>query len=843
MTRKKKFPATSAKHLPTIPAGTNKRESEAEAGHRARVAIATVFTSRWAAVAVIAAATVAVYWNGLAGPWLFDDHFDIGANPSICRLWPPYRPLVTHKDGKTRLMARPVVNYSFALNYAVSRLSAPPYRGTNVLIHLLAGVTLWAIVRRTLALPGLAARYGGSESTQGGQCHFRAMPASADLQSATTPERRPDAGPKIGPRLALAVALLWTLHPLHTEAVTYVTHRYESLMGLFVLLTLYAVLRGATAAKRAGWWHAAAVATFFLALFSKEVAVATPLLILLYDRAFLAGTFAAAWRQRRRLYLGFAAAWAALAVYSVFTVARGKFAGYELSISPWGYAVSQAAVILHYLRLCLWPNPLVVDYGWHTARSGGAIAAGLAIVGGGALATLWALVRHPRWGFCGAWFFLILAPTSSIFPLNDLAAERRMYLSLAAIVVLLVLGGYRIICWIMQRGNREPAWRAKVGWTAACLLVVAVAGALGVRTALRNRDYRLESRLWQKVVEVCPDNERAQSNYGAALISEGRIEKALEHMTKAVAVSPDSALVHLIYGAALEKTGVLDKAIEQDRKALQLNARFAAAHFNLGNALVKQGKADEAIAHFRKALQLDSDDAESHHMLAKTLTRQGLWQEGLEHYGKAEELDPNNAEVENDFATALHARGLLTQAALHFERAISLEPAYAEAHYNLANLLAAIGQADEAAQHYQAAVRLRPDFAAALLNLGALCQKQGKLPEALDAWRRFLRLYPGHIPVLVQTARILATADDPAVRNGDEALALAGRAVQATSGREPVALLTLADAYAAKGLFAEAIRQAQIAAQLATAAQNAGVVTLARERIATYQQGTTVRQP
>jgi hypothetical protein len=249
------------------------------------------------AAGLIVLAAVAAYSNSLRCPFVFDDEFDIVSNTSIRRLWPIWDVFVIQDAGRTALHARPVVNLSLALNHAAGGLNPLYYHLTNLLIHLLAGLTLFGIVRRTLRLPSLGARFA----------------------AAATP-------------LALATALIWTLHPLQTQAVTYVVQRYESLMGLFYLLSLYAAIRSGTS-PHPRRWAAAAVAAALLGMGSKEVAVSIPLSILLYDRAFLAGSFREAWNRRRGMYVGLACAWAGFALLFAFSYSRGSWAGYGLPTS------------------------------------------------------------------------------------------------------------------------------------------------------------------------------------------------------------------------------------------------------------------------------------------------------------------------------------------------------------------------------------------------------------------------------------------------------------------------------------------------------------------------------
>ena len=236
------------------------------------------FRSPWFAILVLVAAVLASYANSLRCPFVFDDHSDIVDNPSIRRLWPLGDVFLVRSKGAVGLQSRPVANLSFALDYAVGGLNTLPYHVTNLAIHLLAGLALFGVVRRTLLLPRLRDRFG----------------------QASVP-------------LALAVALLWAVHPLQTESVTYITQRYESMMGLFYLLAVYGIIRcgDSTHPYR---WGAVTVAATLLALGSKEVAVSLPIMILLYDRVLLSGSFSEIWRRRWGMYLALLAVWAAFAV-------------------------------------------------------------------------------------------------------------------------------------------------------------------------------------------------------------------------------------------------------------------------------------------------------------------------------------------------------------------------------------------------------------------------------------------------------------------------------------------------------------------------------------------------
>ncbi len=376
----------------------------------------SVFRSPRFALLVLVVAVLASYANSLRCAFVYDDYSDIVGNSSISRLWPLGDVFLARSGGSAGLRSRPVVNLSFALDYAVGGLNAVPFHATNLAIHVLAALALFGVVRRALLLPRLRDGFG-----------------------------------QVSVPLALSVALLWAMHPLQTESVTYITQRYESLMGLFYLLAVYGLIRSGESEHPFGW-GAVTVAATLLALGSKEVAVSLPIMILMFDRLLLGGSFSEIWRRRWGLYVALLAVWASFAVVQVRTPPR-PWAGYALHVSWVEYARSQPGVILHYLRLAFWPYPLVFDYGWQPAQSVGEILPGAILVGGLVAATGYAFWRWPEYGLLGAWFFLILAPTSSVMPLADLAVEHRMYLSLAAVVTAVVVGGYVSGRALVRRGD------------------------------------------------------------------------------------------------------------------------------------------------------------------------------------------------------------------------------------------------------------------------------------------------------------------------------------------------------------------------------------------------------
>ncbi|MBI4004072.1 MAG: tetratricopeptide repeat protein [Candidatus Omnitrophica bacterium] len=520
---------------------------------------------------------LAAYHNSFSAPFLFDDLGNIVDNPHLRHLGS--LPDVLFGASGIGVAGRPVANLSFALNYALNHLDVYGYHVVNLAIHLVAACVLFGIVRRTLQSARLTARYG-----------------------------------RDAPGLALAAALLWTAHPLLTESVVYLTQRTELLLGLFMLLTLYSVIRGAASRDGRGW-YAAAVAFCALGMGSKEGMVVAPLITLLYDRIFLASSFQEIVRRRRGLYAGLALTWL-IFVSLAAGYHRGETADLLLGTrNSLEYVLTQCAVIIQYLRLAVWPHPLVFDYGdWPIAETLTAVLPQVLAVAGLLAATCWALRRRPALGFLGAWFFLLLAPTSSVFPiLTEIAAERRMYLALSAVIVLVVLAGWH--------GLRQLRATDRMRGDLAAVLTAALTGGLIWATVQRNAAYASPISIWSDAVGKRPQNARAHNYLGAALADQGRFEEAIVHYQEAIRLKPGHAFAHNNLGLVLFQLGRVPEALAHYDAALRINPGYAEAHNNLGVSLVQQGKLLEAIAHYEVALRLRPDSPRIKDNLRQALGR------------------------------------------------------------------------------------------------------------------------------------------------------------------------------------------------------------------------------
>ncbi len=644
----------------------------------------------WPAL-LLAVAAALTYWNSLTGPFVFDTIPAVVENPTIRHL-SQWRAVLSppHEHGQT-VGGRPLVNVSFALNYAIGGLEVRGYHIANVLIHLAAALLLFGIIRRTLRTRPLDGRFG----------------------AAATP-------------LAVLVSTLWLVHPLQTESVTYIVQRAESLMGLCFLGALYTFIRAASDAKHSAW-AAASIACCFLGMAAKEVMVSAPVIILLYDRTFIAGSWRRAWQQRRIYYVLLASSWLVLGALVLGAERRGGSAGFGTAVTVPSYALTQLVAVARYLRLSFWPHPLVLDYGTEVVRRAPVLLAAALLVLPLLVYTIAACARGRPAGFAGAWFFAILAPTSSFVPVaTQTIAEHRMYLPLAAVIAVTVLTLYKY------------AGRRMYGLGAVAVL------ALAVVTHFRNDDYRSELELWGRAAAAAPGNARAQHNFGFALQHAGRSAEAVRYYNAALALAPDDAETHHNLANALVTLGRPDDAIAQYEIALRLQPRLVEAHYSLGNAWLAAGRADSARAEYEAALRLEPGDASTHRNLASALLQLGRVDDAIAAASSAVRENPQLAAAHYILANALVQAHREPEAAAQYIQLLALEPANAAAEGSLAFIEVELDQTAEALPHFTHALQLAPDDPETHNNFGYALASLGRTAEARREFETALRLRPDY---------------------------------------------------------------------------------------------------
>lgn len=741
------------------------------------------------AVGLIVASGLAAYSNSFTDLFAgLDGKESIRDNPHIRSIWPLSEalslPLWDSPVDVTQtptVALRPTFSASLAWTNYFFGVEPRAHHAVNLAIHIAAALVLFGIVRRTME--------------------------QQRRSRSKTPEST---------WTALAAALIWLLHPLQTESVTYIVQRCESLMGLLLFCTLYCSIR-ALDSRRRRLWQTGAVVACLLGTGSKETAAVAPILIFLYDYVFVS--------PRRT-------DWNRVGLYALLAVAAGITIVTRLSkvsatfdpVHHLAFVLAQPRVVMHYLALSVWParlflyvNTSVFDV--HSAAQVWVPAAALVVL---LAASVAGVIRRSWLGFVGAWFFVTLAPASSFLALTDIIQEHRMYVPLAGLAVLAAIAG----AWGIQRLTAGLSKRGQATVGAAALAVVV--SALGIRTYVRNWDYHHEFAMlhpadvhgdytiladhyssregliqaeadkarqmlrspdadardvvfahfvlglahahddqlddavaeYRRVLELDPDFAYCHLQLGVVLAEQGLVAKAAEHFRRAIRIDPKLVYARKELALAMAADGDTTGAEEQLQRALLVQPHFGEGLFELGILALKRNDDEAALRYFEDAVRYRPDLADANYELGMLYMAQGDDERARERLTAAVRLRPDLAEAQKALGMVLARLGLLAQARRHLEQAVELRQEYAEAHNELAIVLRREGRLDAAADHLTRALELDPESADFHYQLGRLFIEKGETERAIEELRRTLALNPDHFAANYDLAEALVDSGD-----------------------------------------------------------------------------------
>lgn len=576
----------------------------------------TVTAARWSPlrlwpILVVAAITWLVYVNSLHNEFLFDDLQTIVEEQTAGGAG-HFGQLSSLLKG--RAAYRPIRSASYAFDYALSGRDPWGYHLSNIVYHTLSAAVVFLIAQ------GLFKRL--------------------------TP--------------ALFTAILFAIHPIQTESVTYLSGRRDVLAGLFVLLGFYLFLRYRQTG-RAGYL-AFVLLVYLLAFFSKESGIILPLLCFSYDLISriqvkestpgiptLQEIGTCAWsavREARLFYMPLVVLAGGLAFYVLFFV-RGTWVRTYYGGSLWFTGLTMARVFLHYIKLLIFPLTLNVDYSafpvttsWTDAEALAAVLI-LAVLGYGVLRCL---RTKPIVAIGGAWFFVALLPVSQIIPHHDMMAEHFLYTP--------SVGFFLAIAGLLDPLVDHP--RAAPALYAAGAVVLLL---LSLRTVWRNTDWRDDLTLWSKTVQVAPQTARARNNLGSAYLRRGEIARAEEELEAAVQIKPDFAIAHGNLGKSALDRDDLERAERELQTAVRLKADEMIPHLWLGTVLVRMGRVPEAEQQFRAALAKAPYDAYAHNNLGVLFVKDGRTAEAEAAFRAALARMPDLSEAQQNLARLQRLRG------------------------------------------------------------------------------------------------------------------------------------------------------------------------------------------
>ncbi len=626
-----------------------------------------------------------IYSSGMNGPFIFDDMSNIEYNPHI-------RLTELSFDGLKKAAfdspagSRPVANVSFALNYWLHDESTVGFHLLNVLTHATAGIFLYFFICITLKTPALNSKFENYKW------------------------------------IAFISALIWVVHPLQSQSVTYLVQRMNSLAALFYIMALFFYARGRNSqvAKNRWLWFGACAAAGLLAFGSKQTAATLPFFIFLYEWYFLQD-LSWPWFKRRILPLaGVLILFGALALlYLNFDPLETILRGYDKrDFTLLQRALTQFRVVIFYISLLIFPHPSRLNLDRDFTVSQSIIDPVTTLLCMAAIAGLlflaWRLAAKQRLvSFTILWFLGNLVIESSVIGL-EIIFDHRTYLPSMLVCLMAVALLY---------GRLQPKWLG-VG------VLAAVVGVLSFWTYERNAVFRDQITIWGDCVAKSPDKARPHNNLGIFLKKKGKVKEAVTHFKTALVIDPDYPSAHINLGASYVRLHKYEMALAHFSEALRLGRNIPEACYSMGNVLALLGRSNEAEDHYRKALDANPEYADAHLKLADVLDQRGETQEAIAHYREALRLKPDYVQAHNTLGATLATQGKLDEAINHFVTVLNIRPDDPGAHFNMGNIRATQGRYLEAESYFAKALKLNPKDREAHRNLQRvreLMKNNGKL--------------------------------------------------------------------------------------------------------------------
>jgi tetratricopeptide (TPR) repeat protein len=544
---------------------------------------------------------------------------------------------------------------------------------------------------------------------------------------------------------AFFAALLFAVHPIHTDSVTYMAGRRDILFTLFYLLGFYTFLRYRDTQRFT--FMLILMAAYLLSLGSKEMGVTLPAIFLIYDlvndlpqktkrfRLNIAKEILASlkkiWIQHKYFYSTFFMGALAFTYHKVFISSpshQNEYYGDSLLIT----FLTTGKIIIHYIKLLLLPVNLTADYSYDAFPLASLIFEWstfspvilLLLI----LLFLLRVLTKQKWiAFGGFWFFITLLPVSHIIPHHELLAEHYLYLPSYGFCLIIAL----FLTALLEDKRYSP-------FIFSTFIIITLLFSL--RIIDRNRDWKDGSTLWSKTVKTVPRCARAHNNLGAEYIKEGKYKEAVTHLKKALKIKRDYAEAYSNLGLAYKEQGLYNYALRSFKKARKFKKRYFEALNNMANTLELKGKYYEAIRLFKRILKKKPGFAQAHNNLGIAYQRKGQLELAKESFIKVLQLDPYHLEAHNNLGIWYKNTGLYDKAIEEFKQVLTLKPDYAEVHCNLGAVYNNKGWYDEAINEFKEALRLKPHFVDAINNLGNAYKGKGWYNQAIEAFKKTLEI-------------------------------------------------------------------------------------------------------
>jgi len=641
---------------------------------------------------VLIAMGLVAYSNSFSVPFVFDDGPQIADNPVIKDLGN----FISSSRGYEMNPRRYVGYLTFALNYHVGGLEVFGYHLLNLAIHILNAILVYLLVILTFKTPYF--RSAGTEQSAQSIVHEATGHVGSAASVINSLPYAPGAM-RYAPFIAFFAALAFVVHPVQTQAVTYIVQRFTSLATLFYLLSLVLYIKGRLSSQQSAVssqqsqdgspftlhgsriamsvvWYVLSLVSAVLAMKTKEIAFTLPLMIILYDFVFFASTL-----KKKLLFL--VPILLTLIIIPISVMGTHQPLGeilsdlsektrVQTSISRADYLMTEIRVITTYLRLILLPVNQNLDYDYPFSHSFLTPSVLLSFV---LLASLmgtavyliyrtrgakskehsgessmpYALGSMRLAGFGILWFFIALSVESSLVPIVDVIFEHRIYLP--SVGAFLALSAVFFPAVVKVREELPRAGKAVIG-----LVLLSMVVLLGA-TLARNTVWHEEGTLWDDVVKKSPGKPRPHYNLGLVYHEKGLLGDAIKEYKITLALDPMDVEAHNNLGNAYSDLDRVDDALMEYQTALRLKPNSYVAHYNLANKYFDLGRVEEALREYQTALRLNPDYAEAHNNLGGIYFSQGHIGEALREIQIALKLNPDYAEARRNYEFVLREAG------------------------------------------------------------------------------------------------------------------------------------------------------------------------------------------
>ncbi|MBT4258699.1 MAG: tetratricopeptide repeat protein [Nitrospina sp.] len=665
-----------------------------------------------ACILLLVLSSTGIYFNSLKGSFQFDDV------PLISNQWIEDLESFNQFVSISSFENRPVLLWTYALNNSLGKNKEFGFHLFNLILHIGITLLIFFLVLKT-----------------------------SYFQESFNDTRNKD--PRIKNPISIWIfpfitALIFSLHPLNTDSISYISSRSSVLATFFYLFSLYLFLNLFNPEKKKNplvknlILIPLVVATMYLSLASKLIAATLPLLMGVWYFVFIfsRNKMETLWKKNWAYLLLILISIAALFLLKDSWLYNAKDQGLELYGQLPYLLIQTKVIVFYYLRLFLFPFNLSVDSGmpFSSINEDPSILFAIIIIAG-IVAT--AIKSRNIWLLAGtAWFFITLAPTSSFIPLNDLAVEHRTYLPMTLGVCMVVSWGISRLCSI---------WRF-------CFLSLVII-ALSLATITRNSDWISEISLWEDVARKNPSSSRAHNNLGKAYFEKGNLARAGYHFEKSIANIPKFTKDKFNLKNAEE---LLLRKKDPTNSNLRMATDLVEPHYNLASIYLDQGKLRLAEKEYLKTLSLRPDHSSAKIGLGSVYNKKGLYEKAEKLYRQA--IKDKQLQSGNDFFPLAHLNlgevygktGKISLAINEWEKAIQQDPSLLPAHFNLGTALMMQGEFDRAEKYLLKCLEMNNKHEPALFNLALVKQKQMHWKDSIDGFNNYMAVTGPKPTILTQ---------------------------------------------------------------------------------------------